>query len=1301
MAGLASDAESFESLLPREPHGVALGIAALLAPPTPTPTAAPPDRQNSANQNLCHRWQYALRWERPSRLAVLKNVLGNSVTTYTDYKAPGDGKQDDWPDPLDHSVTAGAWKWTSPTGVGPTVSTWAHDCDTPGAPACKGGEIPGISYSQGTWDFPDPNSQVIASTYDPSVPPVFHPDTDTKGSLMWEDDAVPPTQFNAAPYEVPPTWPTDKRYDGWAWTLNYGYGAAPANDIVYGPDPGPPLNVMDTTLAPNGDSLPGQTGQPKAFDVGWQTKGGASITAQTTTTPVVGLQPGPVTYYGTYAAGGVSQPTQPSWTLNNARDVVGNSADLVNWGLVTFNSNGLTPVVTTITSVVIVDSGKGDVRAIEDSMRLKMFTTGGNGLKPGLSVSGGTPTVTALQAADVELTKTWNADPKQACNRPLGVILCTDGQSNIGNTGTPAVGCDPSQDSRCLQWDSSATTCIADTAGTDFENYPPGAAETMYLDGHQAFGGAPVIRARTFVVGISSDISKCELNRTAYRGRTDASAPNGDAGFLLEDPLNPVPVGSTAVTDKDRLPHVSVGPPVDESGPTPPAPNRFGPDQTPPDNRDYAFFGSDAAFLAASFQKMILALAVGDYTTSASVSAAGSTGHENTVILPSTSFPSWYGHLRAFDTTNPNNLVPLWDAADVLNAPTQTWQPTPAARQLYTWDPSNGNLIPLVVGQAPAINALCGICGITGAVVDFIRGNDGTITGTKRNWLLGAPINSTPATVNAPLPYFQAANVVNHKPFEDAYATRRSLTWVGTDDGMLHAFDLDDGSEVMALLPPNLLANQISLYKNYVDGKTDPTHPNASQTETGQSASPDDHIWGVASSLRYTDVWFGPPNFPSINAYKTVGFLTEGPGGDVVAAIDITHPYPGRPSPANPVVPKDPNYNPLKPVEILWTRRSFATTGNALDYPGLFGSWSVPAVANDTFTTSKMTFGAGINPNSLYNGQKSADVFVVDPTNGTLLSATAIPPVAASNTSGPLVGLQTIADSGFFQTTAPGFQPDNIADLSVQADTNGRLNALWGNWANPTSKVLIDLNAVAGSPQPIYYSPSVNGIGTQGLQVYALGSGSLYETSPTVSGWNVNRDSSVAPPVGSGYNPADPNYTGPTLPPFVPSLFVATNPYKITSPSFGTTLSSAQVLQKVIGGETNGISLSSSDPTYSSGHTRLGLHTQLTSSPLLVVNLVTGSHEALFTAYDPDFGCTGYSYIIAQKFTASPLAFATTTVYAAGPGAASGFVVTAKGAFAPKSGIGSASATLYQVNIDRPSLPGTTNFVPLWWKEQK
>jgi hypothetical protein len=485
-----------------------------------------------------------------------------------------------------------------------------------------------------------------------------------------------------------------------------------------------------------------------------------------------------------------------------------------------------------------------------------------------------------------------------------------------------------------------------------------------------------------------------------------------------------------------------------------------------------------------------------------------------------------------------------------------------------------------------------------------------------------------------------------------------------------------------------LFRSQITLYKTFLLPSIQKS------TDTGQNAGFlfADHTWGVASSLRFADVWFGAPT----NAYKTVGFLTEGPGGDLVAAIDITHPYPGS-ALRSPVVPADQNYgafagvNAGKPVDVLWTK-------NSSDYAGLFGSWSVPAVAADTFTTSKMTFGAGINPTSLYNAQKNADIFVVDPIDGTLLSTTVVAPLASPN---PLVGHQTFTDSIFFQTNAPGFQNDNVANLSLQGDENGRVNALFGAWASPTSRVLIDLNAAAGGPQPLYYSPAANGIGTLGFQVYALGSGSFYETSPTVSGWNVNRTGS--PPVTIPPWPA-------TLPVFVPTLFVATNPYKITDALFGTVpLGSGalapHVISKVIGGETTGIPLQVTDPTYVAGvHTRIGIHSQVTSSPLLVGNVTSTTQEVFFTVFDPDFGCNGYSYVIKVEFTIAGAAaptFGTTTVYAAGAGAASGFVVTDKGAFVGQSGVGKNEATLIKVDIPKPSLPGQPNFRPVWWKEQR
>jgi hypothetical protein len=1296
-----------------------------MAAATPTPTPIPTGVG-------CHRWRYALRWEQPSRLAILKNVLGDSVTTYTDFKAPGNGNQDDWPDPIAHSEIPDAWRYTLPSQ--PTTRLYDHDCGV-GLPACAlptvtdlEGEQPGIYYSKGTWDWPRPGPRMVI--YDPAYPPLYHPGSDTTGSRFYDDTAFPPAVTSPHPYPLDPVTgvPIPGTYDGFAWTLNYGYAAAPANDIIYGPDPGPPFLLMDETNDGScglgcGNSIPGQTGTPMSFPTSWTTRGGLVIGAETQDPK--GVDPDVTLFNDPTLHPGLNQP---SWTRNLHRDLVGNTATVVNWGLMTYSDASTDPdpanwcgdVASEYHLLVPVDStDTGIVSAIEGYMRLKS-ATGPPLANPGLGANGGTSTKGAIAQADLALSATWSADPKKACNRAYGVILCTDGESNTCNL--PAGG----------PWGAG---CVPDTAGTDFTNFPPGAAEAMYLNAHQAPGGA-IIRARTFAIGISSDISRCELNRTAYRGRTDASAPNTDAGFVLWD-SDPslIPLGGGG---DDRLPHLdfpetaATTVPTNESGPSQPVSsggfNRFGPDQAPPDDNDYAFFADDARALYNAFLAIVRGSASGDYTTSSPVSGAA-VNLGNTVILTSARYPRWQGHIRALDTTNPLAIVDLWDAGVTLTNPSQPWHPNAngtaghPARQLYTWDPATGALIAIVAGNAGTMNTLCGApcvtTPITPSVIDFIRGLNPT-TGLPRRWLLGPSINVTPAIVGPPQPYFQAGNVVNHKPFEATYTSRRKLTWIGADDGFLHALDLDDGTEVLGLLPPNLIANQLTLYKTFLDPS-----PQVS-TATGQNAGFlfSEHTWGIASSLRFADVWFGAPT----NAFKTVGFVTEGQGGNLVAAIDITHPYAGSLL-RSPATPADQNYgafagaNAGLPVDVLWTK-------NSVNYAGLFGGWSVPAVANDTFTTSKMTFGAGVNPTSLYplgaNTEKSANIFVVDPTTGTLLSTTAVTPLASPDTT-TLVGLQTFTDSILFQTNASGFQNDNLADLSIQGDTNGRVNALFGGWASPTPSFFIDLNTAGGGPQPLYYSPAANGIGTLGLQVYALGSGSFYETSPTVSGWNVNR--TAPPPVSS---PPSPNDYPSTLPIFVPTLFMATNPYKITDVLFATVPLGQSgppdlrpfVISKVVGGngETRddgtialGIPLQTGpcpgptcDPTYVAGvHTRLGIHSQVTSSPLLVGNVTSTTQDVFFTVFDPDWGCNGYSYIIKVEFTIDttshrPVFSATpTTVYAAGAGAASGFVVTEKGAFSAQSGVAKNEATLVKVDIPKPSLPGAPNFRPVWWREQK
>src|SRR5262249_29371976 len=157
-----------------------------------------------------------------------------------------------------------------------------------------------------------------------------------------------------------------------------------------------------------------------------------------------------------------------------------------------------------------------------------------------------------------------------------------------------------------------------------------------------------------------------------------------------------------------------------------------------------------------------------------------------------TEYPTWSGRFRALDT----NIVPatvLWDAGELLNAPAQPWQPTPANRALFTWDPSTGTLIPVTTlpANVAAMKAISGAPNFNANVVDFIRGFDGTLTNTVRavkdakgnwhGWLLGPMINSTPAVVGQPSQYKQFGNVADHRPFEVAYNSRRTLAWVGSD----------------------------------------------------------------------------------------------------------------------------------------------------------------------------------------------------------------------------------------------------------------------------------------------------------------------------------------------------------------------------------------------------------------------------------------------------------------------------------------------------------------------------------------
>ena len=254
-------------------------MAAATPTPTPNPTGVG-----------CHRWRYALRWEQPSRLAILKNVLGGAVTTYTGYQARGEREPERLAgsDHLQRDLGRLAVHGPVPAHGG---RTYNHDCGGALGPACLlptvtdvEGEQPGIYYSKGTWIWPDPGPySTLSLRYDPNYSPLYLPNVDTTGAMFYRDQYKDPPISSPVPtVVVPGGYGTAGTYDGWAWTLNYGYAAPPGNDVIYGPDPGPPLGLngftpalMNETTLGSGDSIPGVTGTPISFQPGWTTREGS------------------------------------------------------------------------------------------------------------------------------------------------------------------------------------------------------------------------------------------------------------------------------------------------------------------------------------------------------------------------------------------------------------------------------------------------------------------------------------------------------------------------------------------------------------------------------------------------------------------------------------------------------------------------------------------------------------------------------------------------------------------------------------------------------------------------------------------------------------------------------------------------------------------------------------------------------------------------------------------------------------------------------------------------------------------
>ena len=235
--------------------------------------------------------------------------------------------------------------------------------------------------------------------------------------------------------------------------------------------------------------------------------------------------------------------------------------------------------------------------------------------------------------------------------------------------------------------------------------------------------------------------------------------------------------------------------------------------------------------------------------------------YSNVIVTTAFSLPGFEGKLRAMrvykpadDTTKPSGYKFIQDDTKLWVAST----PSSASRNIYTVT-QNGTMTAFTLANVPTLATYMNATEADAAViVDYVRGLK-----------LGAFVGSTPAFMDPPS--IEPAPDADYPGFKATNAERRTLIWVGANDGMMHALDARTGIEVFAFIPFNLLPKLKALLDGQAVGNFD---------------------YFVDSSPKVADVRVSstvatcPASMST--CWRTYLFFGQGPGGTFYQALDVT-----------------------------------------------------------------------------------------------------------------------------------------------------------------------------------------------------------------------------------------------------------------------------------------------------------------------------------------------------------------------------------------------------------------------------
>ncbi|WP_131780981.1 pilus assembly protein [Legionella gresilensis] len=504
-------------------------------------------------------------------------------------------------------------------------------------------------------------------------------------------------------------------------------------------------------------------------------------------------------------------------------------------------------------------------------------------------------------------------------------------------------------------------------------------------------------------------------------------------------------------------------------------------------NPDNFFLITNASNLGAQLSKALQAIMDRSGSFSSATLSSGSLKSGTLIYQAIFRTIDWSGRLLAFalDPDNGNILYTgsstqgaIWDAAEKLKLQNFntgrniiTYKPSTKKGIPFRWptNPASPTLTELDVSQSTILNT-----NPSTALVDnqgsnrlnYIRGdrskemqNGGIFR--NRSTPLGDIIDSGPVLVDVPKQNYPivwsgsaAENTVPYSTFRDANLNRKPVIYVGANDGMLHAFDADNGNELFAYVPSKVFANLNQL------------------TSTSYS-----HRYYVDGSPNAIDVFIN-------GNWRTVLVGSLNAGGQGIFALDIT----------DPTMFAESNAEQL----VKW---EFSDVNDA-DMGFSFGQASIVRLANGQWAA---IFGNGYNntySDSNVSSTGNAVIYVVNIDTGAIIKKF---DTKVGMSSDPL---NLARPNGMSSPTVVDTDGNMIADLIYAGDLFGNVWKIDISSANPSLWDFSFKNG-SGNPapffvakdstgkrQPITTRPTVSRVNfsTGGLQIY-IGTGKYIENA--------------------------------------------------------------------------------------------------------------------------------------------------------------------------------------------------------------